>query len=116
MGKDAFLAAYTPVAKEVAEDLGVSHKIVLAQAALGSWWGKSVKGNGLMGVKSHGEEGGVDVVTHEVVNGKTSKDHRQLSRHMTHQRIAFRGTASSSKLTPAISISSVLVLRTKTHN
>jgi flagellum-specific peptidoglycan hydrolase FlgJ len=61
------------VAKEVAEDLGVSYKIVLAQAALESGWGKSVKGNGLMGVKSHGEEGGVDVVTHEVVNGKKVK-------------------------------------------
>ena len=70
VGKDAFLKAYTPVAKEVAEDLGVSYKIVLAQAALESGWGKSVKGNGLMGVKSHGEEGGVDVVTHEVINGK----------------------------------------------
>ena len=73
VGKDAFIAAYTPVAKETAEDLGVSYKIVLAQAALESGWGKSVKGNGLMGVKSHGEEGGVDVVTHEVVNGKKVK-------------------------------------------
>ena len=73
VGKDAFLKAYTPVAKEVANDLGISHKIVLAQAALESGWGKSVKGNGLMGIKSHGEEGGVDVVTHEVVNGKKVK-------------------------------------------
>jgi flagellum-specific peptidoglycan hydrolase FlgJ len=73
VGKEAFLAAYTPVAKEVAEDLGVSYKIVLAQAALESGWGKSVQGNGLMGIKSHGEEGGVDVVTHEVVNGKKVK-------------------------------------------
>jgi flagellum-specific peptidoglycan hydrolase FlgJ len=73
VGKEAFLAAYTPIAKEVAEDLGVSYKIVLAQAALESGWGKSVKGNGLMGVKSHGEEGGVDVVTHEVINGKKVK-------------------------------------------
>ena len=73
VGKEAFLAAYTPVAKEVAKDLGVSHKIVLAQAALESGWGKSVKGNGLMGVKSHGEEGGIDVVTHEVINGKKVK-------------------------------------------
>jgi flagellum-specific peptidoglycan hydrolase FlgJ len=61
VGKEAFLAAYTPVAKEVAEDLGISHKIVLAQAALESGWGTSVKGNGLMGVKSHGEEGGKKV-------------------------------------------------------
>ena len=73
VGKEAFLAAYTPVAKEVAKDLGVSHRIVLAQAALESGWGKSVKGNGLMGIKSHGEDGGLDVITHEVVNGKRVK-------------------------------------------
>jgi len=58
---------------EVAKDLGVSHRIVLAQAALESGWGKSVKGNGLMGIKSHGEDGGLDVITHEVVNGKRVK-------------------------------------------
>ena len=73
VGKEAFLAAYTPVAKEVAKDLGVSHKIVLAQAALESGWGSKVKGNGLMGIKSHGEDGGLDVITHEVVNGKRIK-------------------------------------------
>ena len=71
--KDEFLKAMTPVAKEVAASLGISHKIVLAQAALESGWGSKVKGNNLMGIKSHGEEGGVDVVTHEVVNGKRVK-------------------------------------------
>jgi len=71
--KDEFLEAMTPVAKEVAEDLGISHKIVLAQAALESSWGKAARGNNLMGIKSHGEKGGVDVVTHEVVNGKKVK-------------------------------------------
>ena len=71
--KDEFLAAMTPVAKEVAADLGISHKIVLAQAALESGWGSRVKGNNLIGIKSHGEEGGLDVVTHEVVNGKRVK-------------------------------------------
>ena len=62
----------TPVAKEVAEDLGISHKIVLAQAALESGWGSKVKGNNSDGHQSPWEEGGLDVVTHEVVNGKTS--------------------------------------------
>jgi flagellum-specific peptidoglycan hydrolase FlgJ len=71
--KDEFLAAMKPVAKEVADELGISHKIVLAQAALESGWGKAVRGNNLMGIKSHGEKGGVDVVTHEVVNGKKVK-------------------------------------------
>ena len=63
----------TPVAQEVADELGISHKIVLAQAALESGWGTKMKSNNLMGIKSHGEKGGVDVVTHEVVNGKKVK-------------------------------------------
>ena len=73
VGKDAFVKAYTPVAKEVAADLGVSYKVVLAQAALESGWGKSVKGNGLMGVKSHGASGGQTFTTHEEINGKRVK-------------------------------------------
>ena len=71
--KDEFLAAMTPVAKEVAANLGVSHKIILAQAALESGWGKHQRSNNLMGIKSHGEAGGVDVVTHEVLNGRKVK-------------------------------------------
>jgi len=72
-GKEDFLAALTPVAKEVAADLGISHKIVLAQAALESGWGKSVRSNNLMGIKSHGKAGGADVVTHEVIDGERVK-------------------------------------------
>jgi flagellum-specific peptidoglycan hydrolase FlgJ len=71
--KDEFLAALTPVAKEVAANLGISHKIVLAQAALESGWGSKVQGNNLMGIKSHGEKNSLDVVTHEIVNGKKVK-------------------------------------------
>jgi flagellum-specific peptidoglycan hydrolase FlgJ len=71
--KAAFLAAMTPVAKEVASDLGISHKIILAQAALESGWGSKFKGNNLMGIKSHGEKGGVDFTTHEIVNCKKVK-------------------------------------------
>ena len=43
--KAAFLKALKPVVKEVAADLNISHKIILAQAVLESGWGKSVKGN-----------------------------------------------------------------------
>ena len=71
--KEAFLAAMTPVAKEVAADLGVSPRVILAQAGLERGWGSKFKGNNLMGIKSHGEKGGVDVVTHEVVGGKKRK-------------------------------------------
>jgi flagellum-specific peptidoglycan hydrolase FlgJ len=72
--KSAFLKALTPVAKEVAADLGVSHKIILAQAALESSWGKAASGsNNLMGIKSHGLAGGKAVATTEVIDGKTVK-------------------------------------------
>jgi len=71
--KDDFLARMTPVAKEVAADLGISHKIVLAQAALESGWGKALKGNNFFGIKSHGKAGGADVVTHEVIDGERVK-------------------------------------------
>ena len=71
--KDEFLAAMTPVAKEVAETWVSAtrsywHRLHLRVAGV-----STVKGNNLMGIKSHGEEGGVDVVTHEVVNGKKVK-------------------------------------------
>ena len=72
-GKNDFLARMTPVAMEVAADLGISHKIVLAQTALESGWGKSVRSNNLMGIKSHGKAGGADVVTHEVIDGERVK-------------------------------------------
>ena len=75
-----FLAAMTPVAKEVAEELGVSHKIILAQAALESGWGTKAKNNAFFGIKSHGKAGSQTFTTHEEVDGqlvKTQADFRQ---------------------------------------
>ena len=65
--RDDFIAKMRPVAQEVGSQIGVNADIILAQAALESSFGKSFKGNNLMGIKSHGEEGGIDVVTHEIV-------------------------------------------------
>ena len=78
--KDEFLAAMTPVAKEVADELGVSHKIILAQAALESGWGTKAKNNAFFGIKSHGKAGSQTFTTHEEVDGqlvKTQADFRQ---------------------------------------
>ena len=78
--KDEFLAAMTPVAKEVADELGVSHKIILAQAALESGWGAKAKNNAFFGIKSHGKAGGQTFTTHEEIDGqlvKTQADFRQ---------------------------------------
>ena len=97
--KAAFLKALTPVAKEVAADLGVSHKIILAQAALESGWGSKFKGNNLMGIKSHGEKGGVDVVTHEIVNGKKVKITDSFKQYDTPED-SIRGYGSFLKANP----------------
>ena len=70
---EAFVASIAPPAKAVAEELGIDPRIVIAQAALETGWGTSVKGNNLFGIKSHGKEDGLMVQTHEVVDGKRIK-------------------------------------------
>ena len=67
---EAFVAYIAPAAKAVAEELGIDPRVIIAQAALETGWGKHVKGNNIMGVKSHGKEDGLMVQTHEVVDGK----------------------------------------------
>jgi flagellum-specific peptidoglycan hydrolase FlgJ len=44
-GPDAFVKRIAPKAKAVAAELGIDPRIVVAQAALETGWGKSVKGN-----------------------------------------------------------------------
>ena len=72
-GPDAFVKRIAPKAKAVAAELGIDPRIVVAQAALETGWGKSVKGNNLFGVKSHGKANGLMVATHEVIDGKRIK-------------------------------------------
>lgn len=68
--REAFVDSIAPTAKAVAEELGIDPRIVIAQAALETGWGKKVKGNNLFGIKSHGKQDGLMVQTHEVVDGK----------------------------------------------
>jgi flagellar rod assembly protein/muramidase FlgJ len=70
---EAFVASIAPTVKAVAEELGIDPRIVIAQAALETGWGTSVKGNNLFGIKSHGKKDGLMVQTHEVVDGKRIK-------------------------------------------
>ena len=70
---EAFLASIAPTAKTLAKELGIDPRIVIAQAALETGWGTSVKGNNLFGIKSHGKEGGLMVQTHEVLDGERIK-------------------------------------------
>jgi len=72
-GPDAFLMRIAPRAIMVAQELGIDPRIVAAQAALETGWGKSVKGNNLFGIKSHGKADGLMVQTHEVLDGKRKK-------------------------------------------
>ena len=72
-GPDAFLMRIAPRARAVAAELGIDPRIVMAQAALETGWGKSVKGNNLFGIKSHGKGKGLMVMTHEVVDGDRVK-------------------------------------------
>jgi flagellum-specific peptidoglycan hydrolase FlgJ len=72
-GPDAFLMRIAPRAIIVAQELGIDPRIVAAQAALETGWGKSVKGNNLFGIKSHGKADGLMVQTHEVLGGKRQK-------------------------------------------
>jgi flagellar rod assembly protein/muramidase FlgJ len=70
---EAFVASIAPTAKAVSEELGIDPRIVIAQAALETGWGTSVKGNNLFGIKSHGKKDGLMVQTHKVVDGKRIK-------------------------------------------
>lgn len=68
--KQSFLASLTPAAQEVSQQTGVDPRIILAQAALETGWGKSAPGNNYFGIKSHGKPGGNTLATTEVVNGQ----------------------------------------------
>ena len=70
---EAFIASIAPTAKAVAKELGIDPRIVIAQAALETGWGTSVKGNNLFGIKSHGKKDGLMVQTHEVIDGERIK-------------------------------------------
>ena len=70
---EAFVASIAATAKAVAKELGIDPRIVIAQAALETGWGTSVKGNNLFGIKSHGKADGLMVQTHEVVDGMRIK-------------------------------------------
>ena len=63
--REPFLADLAPIAKEVASELGIDPRIVMAQAVLETGWGSKVKGNNYFGLKGKGQE----FNTHEEVDG-----------------------------------------------
>ncbi|HEY1794555.1 MAG TPA: glucosaminidase domain-containing protein [Stellaceae bacterium] len=68
----AFSAKVTPLIRQAAQQLGVSPRILLAQAAIETGWGRSVVGNNLFGIKAGSSWAGATVSsgTHEYENGQ----------------------------------------------
>lgn len=76
---DAFVDAITPHAERAAKELGIPARVLVAQAALETGWGKkSIKNadgsdsHNLFGIKAHGGWQGAttDTLTHEYVGGE----------------------------------------------
>lgn len=71
--RQQFIDALMPAAVEASRRTGVDPRIIVAQAALESGWGKKAPGNNFFGIKSHGQGGGQTFTTHEVINGRRVK-------------------------------------------
>lgn len=59
-----------PFAQEQGQRLGLDPRLILAQSAIETGWGKKAPGNNYFGIKSHGQKGGQTFGTHEFINGK----------------------------------------------
>lgn len=68
--KQEFVDALLPAAIEASKRTGVDPRIIVAQAAQETGWGRSAPGNNYFGIKSHGQGGGQTLKTHEYVGGK----------------------------------------------
>jgi flagellar protein FlgJ len=67
-----FTQKLMPLLQQAGQQLGVSPKILLAQAAIETGWGRSVVGNNLFGIKAGSTWNGqkVNAATHEYENGE----------------------------------------------
>lgn len=68
--KEEFISMMMPAALQASERTGVDPRLIIAQAAQETGWGKSAPGNNYFGIKSHGQGGGQNLATHEYVDGK----------------------------------------------
>lgn len=69
--KETFISSLMPAAIEASKRTGVDPRIIVAQAAQETGWGKSAPGNNFFGIKSHGKPGGQNLATKEVIDGQT---------------------------------------------
>lgn len=68
--QQSFIDALLPAAIEESKRTNIDPRIIVAQAAQETGWGKSAPGNNFFGIKSHGQSGGQNLNTHEYVDGK----------------------------------------------
>lgn len=71
--RQKFIDTLMPAAIEASRRTGVDPRIIVAQAAQETGWGRKAPGNNYFGIKSHGQGGGQTFTTHEVINGKRVK-------------------------------------------
>jgi len=69
-GNAEFVNTIMPLAQSASEKTGIDPRLITAQAALETGYGKSAPGNNLFGIKSHGQPGGNVLPTTEIVNGQ----------------------------------------------
>lgn len=67
--RDSFVAAMMPHALRVSQMTGLDPRLVIAQSAQETGWGKSAPNNNFFGIKSHGK-GGAELGTFEFVDGQ----------------------------------------------
>lgn len=68
--REEFVNSLLPAAIEESRRTGVDPRIIVAQAAQETGWGRSAPGNNYFGIKSHGQGGGQNLSTEEVIDGK----------------------------------------------
>ena len=68
--KQEFISALLPAAIEESKRTGIDPRLIVAQAAQETGWGRSAPGNNFFGIKSHGQSGGQTFNTHEYIDGK----------------------------------------------
>jgi len=70
MTPEEFYGRFLPYAQEVSERTGLDPRLVLAQAALETGYGRSAPGMNYFGIKSHGRSGGQTLQTSEFEDGR----------------------------------------------
>ena len=70
MGASDFFQRMMPHAQRVSDATGIDPRLVLAQAALETGYGKHAPDNNFFGIKSHGRSGGNNLQTQEFENGR----------------------------------------------